>query len=238
VFLSTLLHRDKQPEIMDQPGLASADHEQALRALSRINWISGVAGTLWTPIRRLAEERRGQPLRVLDLASGGGDVLIRLQGHARRAGLPITFAGAELSATARDFAAVQAKARGADVEFLPIDALVGPLPAGYDVITCSLFLHHLETEQAVDLLKRMGEAAGAMVLVSDLIRSRWGFVLAYLGTRFLSRSAVAHYDGPQSVRAAFTMGEAAQFAEQAGLTGAAISWRWPFRFLLQWRRPQ
>ena len=236
--MSTLLHRDKQPEIMDQPGLASSDHELALRALSRINWISGVAATLWTPIRRLAEEKRGQPMRVLDLASGGGDVLIRLHGRARRAGLPITFAGAELSATAREFAAARAKARGADVEFLPIDALAGPLPAGYDVITCSLFLHHLEADQAIDLLRRMGEAAASMVLVSDLIRSRWGFVLAYLGTRVLSRSAVAHYDGPQSVRAAFTMAEATQLAAQAGLTGATISWRWPSRFLLQWRRPR
>ena len=41
----------------------------------------------------------------IDLASGGVDVLIRLHGRARRAGLPITFAGAELSATAREFAA-------------------------------------------------------------------------------------------------------------------------------------
>ena len=90
----SLLQRDKQPEIMDQPGLAAADHEQALRALSRINWISGVAGSLWSPIRRLAEERRGQPLRVLDVASGGGDVVIRLASRARRAGLPITFTGA------------------------------------------------------------------------------------------------------------------------------------------------
>jgi hypothetical protein len=43
-------------------------------------------------------------------------------------------------------------------------------------------------------------------------------------------------DGPLSVRAAFTIAEARQLAEEAGLHGAAISWRWPFRFLLQWRR--
>ena len=238
VFLSTLLHRDKQPEIMDQPGLAAADHANALRALARINWISNVAGTLWNPIRQLAENRRGQPLRVLDLASGGGDVPIRLACRARRARLPITFSGAELSQTARDFAFAQARMAGVDVDFLPCDALHGSLPGGFDIITCSLYLHHLEADQAIDLLKRMGDAAGSMVLVSDLIRSRMGFLLAYVGTRILSRSAVAHYDGPQSVRAAFTMAEATQMAQRAGLTRATLSWRWPYRFLLQWSRPQ
>src|SRR6266481_1806094 len=98
-FLSNLKERDKQPEIMDQPGLEVAAHQEALLGLARINWISGVAGSLWKPIRRLAEERQGQPLRVLDIATGGGDVPIRLSALARRAGLPIQFAGADVSPT-------------------------------------------------------------------------------------------------------------------------------------------
>ena len=48
----------------------------------------------WGPIARLALEHPGRPLRVLDLAAGGGDVVVRLWQRARRARLPIDFTGA------------------------------------------------------------------------------------------------------------------------------------------------
>jgi 2-polyprenyl-3-methyl-5-hydroxy-6-metoxy-1,4-benzoquinol methylase len=236
IFLSNLTQRDKQPEIMDQAGLAVEDHQQALRGLTRINWISRSAEILWQPIRRLAEEKPGQPQRVLDLGTGAGDVPIRLEKRARQAGLPITFAGADISPTALDFARERALACGAQVDFFLFDALHMPLPTDYDIITCSLFLHHLEAEQAADLLRRMAQAARSMILINDLIRSRLGYLLAYVGTRTLSTSYVVREDGMKSVRAAFTMAEARQLAEQAELKDAKVSWHWPCRFLLQWKR--
>jgi SAM-dependent methyltransferase len=237
VFLLNLAQRDKRPEIMDQPGLETTQHQKALRGMARINWISASAGILWKPIRRLAEEKSGQPLRVLDVASGGGDVLIRLQRRASRGGLPITFAGADVSSSAIDYARRQAAQKDARVDFFRLDAVNSPLPADFDIITCSLFLHHLEADQAVELLRRVGQAARWMVLINDLVRSRMGYVLALIATRVLTTSSIVHEDAPQSVRAAFTIGEARELAGQAGLNGASISWRWPCRFLLQWRRP-
>ena len=40
--------------------------------------------------------------------------------------------------------------RSVSVRFFVADALAGPFPDGYDAITCSLYLHHLDREQAVD----------------------------------------------------------------------------------------
>jgi 2-polyprenyl-3-methyl-5-hydroxy-6-metoxy-1,4-benzoquinol methylase len=236
VLSSKLALRDMQPEIMDQPGLETAEHQNALRGLARINGICGSAGALWRPIRRLAEAKRVRPLRVLDVGTGGGDVLIRLQRRARRAGLSITFAGADVSLTAIEYARQNAQHADEAIDFFQLDALRCPLPDNYDVIMCSLFLHHLAADQAVDLLRRMGQAANSMVLVNDLVRSRLGYLLAWLGTRVLTTSPLVRFDGPLSVRAAFTMAEARQLAQQAGLRDATISRRWPFRFLLEWRR--
>jgi hypothetical protein len=67
--------------------------------------------------------------------------------------------------------------------------------------------------------------------------TRLGYMLACLGTHVLTSSPVVHEDGPQSVRAAFTIPEARQLAEQAGWNEPAIAWHWPCRFLLQSRRP-
>ena len=73
----TLPHRHRLPEIMDQPDLRPARHVGALNGLARFNWWSGSAGILWRPLRDLAR-RLGRPMRVLDAASGGGDVPLRL----------------------------------------------------------------------------------------------------------------------------------------------------------------
>ena len=231
-----LNQRNRQPELMDQPGLDPTEHAAALRGLARVNWFSGSTGILWRPLHRLALANAGKPLRILDLATGSGDIPIRLWRRFRRAKLPVEIAGADLSAKALEEARKRAESAGASVQFFPLDAVHDPLPDDFDVITCSLFLHHLENEEAVDLLRRMGQSARQMVLVNDLVRSRIGYLLAFASSRVLSRSPVVHFDGPCSVAAAFTTDEARQMAHRAGLEGARVDWRWPWRYLLQWQR--
>jgi 2-polyprenyl-3-methyl-5-hydroxy-6-metoxy-1,4-benzoquinol methylase len=231
-----LSSRHRQPEIMDQPGLDAGEHAGALRGLGRINGLSRSAPILWAKIAARAREGGDAPLRVLDVASGGGDVLIRLACCAVGAGKNVRFEGCDLSPQAVEFARAQAEQRGAEVRFFVWDALGGPLPDGYDVVTCTLFLHHLDEASAVTLLRRMAAAARQLVLVDDLIRSRLGHALAWVGCHLLSRSRVVHFDGPASVAAAFTSDEAARLALAAGLEGARLERHWPQRYLLSWSR--
>ena len=111
-----------------------------------------------------------------------------------------------------------------------------PLP-GYDAVTCSLFLHHLDEDQALAYLRWAAATAAHQVLVNDLIRGRIGLALAHVAGRILTTSDVVHVDGPRSVEGAFTREEARALAERAGLHGATVGWRWPFRYLLKWDRP-
>jgi SAM-dependent methyltransferase len=235
--LPDLTRRVRRPEIMDGPGLDPAEHAAALRGLGRINLFSRSGRALWPTIERLARGRPGTPLRVLDVASGGGDVPTILAQMAARAGIDVCVEGCDVNPGAVAFARGRAAARGVDVRFFVCDALNDALRGGYDVITSTLFLHHLDETEAVDLLRRMGEVAGRAVLVDDLVRGRGGFALAWAGCRLLSGSRVVHHDGPVSVAAAFTPAEAMDLARRAGLDGATISRHWPERFLLEWRRP-
>jgi hypothetical protein len=235
--LPDLKSRVRLPEIMDEPGLDPTEHAAALRGLGRINFFSRSGRAPWPAIERLAREHPGSPLRVLDVASGGGDVPSTLVRMAARAGLDIRVEGCDVSPGAVAFANERAGRRGLDVRFFEWDALNRALPGGYDVITATLFLHHLDEPAAVDLLRRMGEAAGRAVLVDDLVRGGGGFALAWAGCRLLSRSLVVRHDGPVSVAAAFTPAEVLDLARRAGLDGATITRHWPQRFLLEWRRP-
>jgi SAM-dependent methyltransferase len=232
-----MLHQRKvQPELMDAPNMSGDQHKLALRGLERINAWSGSARILWPELARLARNCGGA-IRVLDVATGAGDVPIRLWLKARRAGLKFELVGIDRSPSALDFARRRALERNADVRFLEGNALQDRLPSGYDVVVSSLFLHHLQDGQAEQMLRGMAAAAGHLVLVNDLERCGHGLLLACVGSRLLSRSPVVHVDALRSVRAAFTPAEALTLALHAGLDGATVSRRWPCRYLLIWRRP-
>jgi SAM-dependent methyltransferase len=230
--------RRREPEWMDEPTLDRELHEHALAALRRVNRLSGTAGRLWRPIQRLASKLPRDRLRVLDLASGGGDVAIALALAARRSDVLLQIDGCDVSPTAVAHGESLARRYGLDnVGFFALDVLQADLPRAYDVVICSLFLHHLAEADAVRLLVQMAAAARRLVLVDDLLRTRFGYALAWLGCQLLTRSPIVHTDGPRSVRAAFTLSEARQLAERAGLEGCRIAAHWPQRFLLSWSKP-
>lgn len=228
------MQRNQRPELMDQPHLGEPQHARALRGLATLNAVSRSGAILWAELRDLAR-RTAPPLRVLDIASGGGDVPLDLVRRAKRQGVRLQIDGCDRSPFAVRFANQRA-ARMADATFFELDALRDPLPQGYDAVTCSLFLHHLSETDAVRLLGALA-GAGRVVLVNDLCRSRTGYALVWVACRLLTRSHVVHVDGPRSVAAAFTPAEMLTLAERGGLTGATVSRHWPQRMLLKWERP-
>ena len=212
---------------MDQPELEPARHVVALDALARVNAVSLSAGRVWTEVERL--QRRGvDPVRVLDVACGGGDVLRGIARRAIKSGTNVELHGCDMSSTALD----RARARGGDalgVTFHELDVLRDPIPAGYDVLCSSLFLHHLRREAAIHLLESLATAARRVLLVQDLRRTRLGYLYAWVGLGVLTRSDVARHDGLVSVAAAFTLDEARTLCRESGLEGAELRTCWPQR---------
>jgi SAM-dependent methyltransferase len=231
--------RHRTPEIMDDPGLDRQSHETALYGLERINRLSHTDRALWLEIAGLdrAMGTEDRPLRLLDVACGGGIVALALAARARRAGRTIHVEGCDISPRAVEFATRRARDAEIDARFFTCDALAGPFRDHYDIVTCSLFLHHLAADDAVRLLENMAVTATRLLLVDDLVRGAAGYLLAWLGCRVLTRSKVVHADGPASVAAAFSVLEARAIARRAGLERATIRRHWPQRFLLSWRRP-
>jgi SAM-dependent methyltransferase len=231
MFLAALHTRARIPELMDDPALDAGEHRRALAALARLNRISNGAGVLWPPILKLAGKLK-RTVRVLDVATGSGDLPRAVLKRARRAGIDLDIAACDLSPTAIEMAAREPSG----ARFFVHDAVRTPLPSGFDVVTCSLFLHHLSEDDAVALLANLARAAGQQVLVNDLLRSRLNYCATWFACRVLTRSRVVRFDGPASIRSAFTPDEAVELAERAGLKGATACSRFPCRFLLSWSR--
>jgi len=233
-MIPSLAQRNRIPELMDDPALDPAAHAQALRGLARLNAWSRSDAVLWPVVEEVSRRKVGYPIKVLDVATGAGDVPTALWRRATTARLPVELFGCDVSPTAVQHATHAAIGASAPIRFFQHDVLRDPLPERYDLVTCSLFLHHLSEPEAVTLLTRLRDAADA-VAINDLARSKLNYMLVWVATRFLSRSPVVHFDGPASVQSAFTPAEAKALAERAGMANAIVHPRFPCRFLMTWK---
>ena len=233
-LFSELRHRQRLPELMDDPTLEASRHRDALSGLTRLNRWSFTANAIWSRLMPVLRQCPGR-LRLLDVATGAGDIPIALWKIAQRHGFEIELQGCDVSSRAVEFARERATRADTPVNFFTHDVLAHELPDKWDVVVCSLFMHHLVEADAVTLLGRMQVAARQLALVSDLVRKRSSYWMAQVACHVLTRSDVVRTDGPLSVRAAFTCNEAFALAEQAGWKPCSISRQWPCRFLLEWR---
>jgi 2-polyprenyl-3-methyl-5-hydroxy-6-metoxy-1,4-benzoquinol methylase len=232
-----MLARKRVPEIMDDPLLDRDLHLAALRGLERLNSISNSKQILAEPIKKLAGRLgHDQPLKVLDIACGAGDLPIQLSNYFRRGPLKIEVHGLDVSDLAISYASKKNDEAGARCQFSKLDVITQDLPVGFDIITTSLFTHHLDPPEIENLLSKMAARAKYMVLVNDLERSLVSLLSVSLATQLLTSSEVVRHDGPASVRAAFTAQEMLTMAHSAGLASARVKLRWPCRMLLTWQK--
>lgn len=223
------MKRRRIPEVMDGSGIDSDAHAHALRSLNRINRALGMDRRLLGVLTRIG----GANGSILDLGCGGGGLLGFL---ADQRGLDggLLF-GVDRSAYALNCAA---RWQRTGIHWIAADACKLPLPdKSLDVVTCSLFLHHLDEQQAISVLREAGRVARDAIIVADLVRSRLAWVLTWIVTRLLSRSWIFQVDGPRSVLAAYRPGELADLAKRAGMADATMGRCFPFRMVLTWNKP-
>ena len=226
----TMIQRDRQPEMMDAPGLPDEAHQRALIGLARLNRVSGTAGGMYRRLRRYLPSGQSR-IRVLDVASGAGDIPIACARKGQAEGLALELTLMDISEVAADEQRRRSHAAGVAVDCIVQDCLTQPLPGGFDVITCSLFMHRLDDHQATRLLQSMQAAMPRAILISDLDRSMFNLGMVAVASRLLTRSTVVHGDGARSVRGAYTRSEFKSVAEQALLRPIQVEPFFPCQYI-------
>ena len=72
-----------------------------------------------------------------------------------------------------------------------------------------------------DMLDRLAAATRHLLLLTDLRRTHLGLAIAWIGCRVLSPSSIVRFDGPVSVRAAWTPAELAAMARERAARNVA-----------------
>jgi len=190
------------PELLDSDAGTGQEIAASLSDLRRINrWFGGVR-LFCKLVQTVAEREHVNELSLLDVAAGRADLPYEAARRLRRRGITL-----HVSALDRYLSHI----RGAGVERRFVgDALALPFAdSSFDLVSSSLFLHHLEPEQARKFLKEAMRVARRAVLVHDLRRNWLHWILTYAGAP-LFRSRLTRHDAPASVRRAYTSEEISQ----------------------------
>src|SRR6266480_4780606 len=200
-------------ELMDRPQPISIELERDLRSIRQLNRWFGSHRVVRHFVRRWIRPRAR--MRIIDLATGSGDIPRLIVDLARKMG-----ANVEIDALDRQSATLEI-ARGLssgypEISYVEENILQLKPPHRYDIVLCSLVLHHFSDEDAVRVLRRCRELSRKFVLVSDLRRGLLAAAGVYFLTALIFREPMTRYDARLSAARGFSFKELDKLARQAG----------------------
>jgi 2-polyprenyl-3-methyl-5-hydroxy-6-metoxy-1,4-benzoquinol methylase len=196
VDLSRRVSPREFPELMDGD-CSYEDFRDCLRSLEKVNrWLLGYRPTL-TWLKRLPRGLR-EPMHIVDVGCGGGDLLRQIAGWARRRGIAVQLTGIDLNPYAAR-AAAESTPKELGITWVTGDAREYRPEKPIDVVVSSLLAHHLEDEEIVAMLRRMEASVQLGWFINDLERAEWSYRMFGL----VRWHPIVRHDGPVSFRRAF-----------------------------------
>ncbi|WP_221584012.1 methyltransferase domain-containing protein [Microbacterium sp. G2-8] len=195
-------------ELMDDP---DADPDRLRRTLQRFDTVNRTVGC-WRRVYRShlrpVLARLDRPARILDIGSGGGDVLRRLVRRARSDGFVTT--GVGIDPDPRALAVARAAEEVTGLEFR--EAWAGDFVAAgerFDVVVSNHLLHHLRGRELEGMLRDSSALAVGISVHSDIARGRLAYAGFSVGAAVVAPGTFLRVDGLRSIRRSFTPGELA-----------------------------
>jgi SAM-dependent methyltransferase len=220
-------------EIMDRPGNEEKLLRADLRVLEDINRFLGGYRIPLLYLRKFSSSfPSAKPLTILDLATGAADVprAIATWARSQRIDVAITAVDGnpEILRIARENTAGWPEIRIEQQNLLAL-----PYPAAsFDIVLCSLALHHFSETDAVAILRSINHIARGGWIINDLRRNRIAIGLSKLMAHTIITNPIARFDTPASCERAFTMAEWHAMATRAGMKRFTIRRHRFFRMAL------
>ncbi len=213
------------PELLDSDAGSPAEVQQTLRELRRVNRWFGGTSTTRRMLERVAERVPGRELTLLDVAAGSGDVSLEAAAQVDNARIRVTLS---------DRASTHLPRNGTPE--VVADALALPFRDGsFDLVTCSLLIHHLEPGEIVRFVNEALRVCRLGVLLNDLRRSPVHLALMYAGFAVL-HGRLTRYDGIASIRRSYTADELRGILRQTTASAIKIENHFLYRMgIMVWK---
>jgi 2-polyprenyl-3-methyl-5-hydroxy-6-metoxy-1,4-benzoquinol methylase len=200
-------------EMMDREQPVSAELDRDLQRIRQLNRWFGSYRLVLSFIRDWI--RPADKLRVVDLATGSGDIPRLIVDYARKIGATVEIVALDRQPATLEIAR-RLSADYPEISYREANILEWNTVDAYDIALCTLALHHFSNEDAVRLLRKSCQVSKRFVLVSDLRRSFSLIAGVYLLTTLIFREPMTRYDARLSVIRAFSFSEMRDLAMRAG----------------------
>ena len=221
-------------ELMDED---AADADELRRSLGFIRRVNRFLGYTRGIIRHLEQFSRswepGQPMRIIDLATGSADIPQAILRWADRRQFSLRIVAVER----HPVTLAEANRRNTDsrLTLLQADAFNLPFaPASFDYALNAMFLHHLDEEQVIQLLRIMDRLATRGLIVADLLRHQRA--LQWIRAMTALSTPMVRHDARVSVMQSFRQSEIERLRDQAGLDYLRYYRHFGHRFVLAGRK--
>lgn len=224
--------RSEAPEIMDDFSMEGEILRDALDKIAAINKLLGGNKVTLDAVKTLIRRQPpGTIISILDVGCGNGDMLRTLAHYARKHGLLFKLHGIDANAfTIRH--AEQLSAEYAEISYSSKDIFGYNLPAQYDIILCTLTLHHFKDVQLLELMHYFIKQSRLGVVVNDLHRSALAYYLFKLICTLFGLNDMSREDGLVSILRGFKRQDLEGYSKSLQLKKYSIRWKWAFRY--QW----
>ena len=229
-FLVDTSRRSSATEMMDDFTLEGDIFRDTLDKLETINRLLGGNSVTIKGLKKLLKtQSKSKVIKILDLGCGNGDILRDVAKFGRNNNYRFKLMGIDANYAAIEYAKELSKDYP-ELSFETIDIFSeGFKEQTYDIILCTLFLHHFKNEELISFLKPTVQKATIGVVVNDLHRHRLAYYLFKLIGLFIKNKMVRE-DGLTSVLRAFKRKDLEAISRQVQVP-FSIKWKWAFRYL-------
>jgi 2-polyprenyl-3-methyl-5-hydroxy-6-metoxy-1,4-benzoquinol methylase len=200
-------------ELMDRPQPISAELERDLDNIRRLNRWFGSYSLISFFLRRWIKP--GARLQIIDLATGSGDIPRLIADYGRKVGAEVRIDALDQQSATLAIAK-RLSADHPNIVFIEANLLEWESRETYDIVLCTMALHHFSEEDAIRVLRQCRKLSRKFVLVSDLRRSWFATVGVKLLTATIFREPMTQHDARLSMARAFSFFELDQLSRQAG----------------------
>lgn len=218
------IKRNYTSEIMDDFSIKDERIDSALKELKIINKYLGGISTTKAGLKKIINKNSfNSKIKILDAASGAGDILELLKKK-------FLIENYYFDINSRVCKYIKTNSNNNNV--FCCDAFQLPFKIKFDIIHASLFLHHLNEEKTIRLLKNFLQNCNTCIIINDLRRNIFALIGIKILTKLFSKSKMVKNDAPLSVKRGFTKKDIKNILNNLKIEHFEIKRKWAFRWLV------
>lgn len=232
MFIKTK-YRTDDPEIMDDFDLKGDVLKESLDKIAQINQFLGGNKLTLKGVEKLLEKvSNSNPVTIVDIGCGNGDMLRKLADFGIENNLNLELIGVDANDFTVNYAAELSR-KYSNITYSckdVFDKFFSDIK--YDIVLCTLTLHHFKNKEIIKLLTFFNANSKIGFVINDLHRSAVAYRLFQLICFVFRLNEMSRKDGLTSILRGFKKHELIAFSENLKFKKYSIHWKWAFRYQL------